>query len=374
MSRCFAAALLFDAPDGVFEERIASLNGLHELVDPSTFGSDGFDDRRLPSVRTMRQRKHRENGAFHFSTPGRSHLLMTKISPISMMPAFSAWTSSPIPGTSTTIEISASLTISISSWPTPTVSTMMGSFRPHPIRHDIGCRCRQTSKMSARSHAANVHAGITLGACIRMRSPRMAPPVNGLLGSTAMTASVFAFSADKPIASRSTKRALSRSGASCHANDAGFSRERKQLLKQRQAFRRDGSHTSVMIARAERAYRPCKKSCRSCQSSEARLAYESQYFSRDHKPLNFARAFADRAEFNVSIEFFGRIILDEAVAAMDLNALVRDAHRNFAGVKLCHRRLRRRLHALVFHPCGAMRQRRAASISVAISASLNWIA
>jgi hypothetical protein len=36
------------------------------------------------------------------SAPGRSALLMTKTSPISMMPALMAWMSSPMPGTSTT--------------------------------------------------------------------------------------------------------------------------------------------------------------------------------------------------------------------------------------------------------------------------------
>ena len=56
------------------------------------------------------------------SAPSRSHLLTTKMSAISMMPALSACTSSPVPGTSTTTEMSAVRTISTSSWPTPTVS------------------------------------------------------------------------------------------------------------------------------------------------------------------------------------------------------------------------------------------------------------
>ena len=46
------------------------------------------------------------------------------MSAISMMPAFSAWTSSPVPGTRTTTEMSAVRTMSTSSWPTPTVSMM----------------------------------------------------------------------------------------------------------------------------------------------------------------------------------------------------------------------------------------------------------
>src|ERR1035438_2822761 len=47
---------------------------------------------------------------------------MTKTSAISMMPALMACTSSPMPGTRTTTVTPASLAISTSSWPTPTVS------------------------------------------------------------------------------------------------------------------------------------------------------------------------------------------------------------------------------------------------------------
>src|SRR5258706_5559482 len=61
------------------------------------------------------------------SAPSRSALFTTKMSAISMMPALSACTSSPVPRTSTTIEMSAILTMSTSSWPTPTVSMITTS-------------------------------------------------------------------------------------------------------------------------------------------------------------------------------------------------------------------------------------------------------
>jgi len=48
--------------------------------------------------------------------------MITKMSAISMMPALSACTSSPVPGTSVTIDRSAVRMMSTSSWPTPTVS------------------------------------------------------------------------------------------------------------------------------------------------------------------------------------------------------------------------------------------------------------
>ena len=61
------------------------------------------------------------------SAPSRSALLTTKMSAISMMPALSACTSSPVPGTSVTIDTSAVRMMSTSSWPTPTVSMMTTS-------------------------------------------------------------------------------------------------------------------------------------------------------------------------------------------------------------------------------------------------------
>ena len=49
------------------------------------------------------------------------------MSAISMMPALSAWTSSPVPGTKVTIVTSAVRATSTSSCPTPTVSMKMTS-------------------------------------------------------------------------------------------------------------------------------------------------------------------------------------------------------------------------------------------------------
>src|SRR5215467_5739223 len=82
----------------------------------------------------------------------------------------------------------------------------------------------------------------------------------------------------------------------------------------------------------------------------------SQYLASDDQPLDFARAFTDRAEFNVPVEFFSRIFLDETVASMHLNAFVGDAYGDLSGVKLRHGRLCRRLDTPIFHPGRAMRQ------------------
>ena len=120
------------------------------------------------------------------SAPSRSALLTTKMSAISMMPALSACTSSPLPGTSITIETSAVRTMSTSSWPTPTVSMRTTSLpaasrtsatslvaRARPPRWPRVAMLRMKTPASAAC------------ACMRTRSPRIAPPVNGLVGSTA---------------------------------------------------------------------------------------------------------------------------------------------------------------------------------------------
>ena len=44
---------------------------------------------------------------------------------------------------------------------------------------------------------------------------------------------------------------------------------------------------------------------------------------RDHEPLDLARALADRAELDVAVELLDREVLDEAVAAVDLDARAR---------------------------------------------------
>ena len=85
------------------------------------------------------------------SAPSRSALFTTKMSAISMMPALSACTSSPVPGTSTTIETSAVRTMSTSSCPTPTVSMMTTSLAGG-IEHERGvARWRARARRGGRA-------------------------------------------------------------------------------------------------------------------------------------------------------------------------------------------------------------------------------
>ena len=77
------------------------------------------------------------------------------------MPALSACTSSPVPGTSVTIETSAVRTMSTSSWPTPTVSMMTMSL-PGGVEDERGVarRAGQAAEVAARRHAADEDAGV----------------------------------------------------------------------------------------------------------------------------------------------------------------------------------------------------------------------
>src|SRR4051794_20129011 len=101
------------------------------------------------------------------------------MSAISMIPALSACTSSPAPGTSVTMEMSAVRTISTSSCPTPTVSMTTTSLPAASStsaasgleaaaalaggaehRRRVGGGGGEPAEMAAGGHAADEHAGI----------------------------------------------------------------------------------------------------------------------------------------------------------------------------------------------------------------------
>ena len=126
------------------------------------------------------------------SAPSRSHLLMTKMSPISMIPALMAWISSPKPGTRTTMEVCAVLTISTSSCPTPTVSTKIRSLPIASITFTISWVERERPPKHPRVAKERIKTPSSVAwRCIRIRSPKIAPPVKGLVGSTATMPTLF---------------------------------------------------------------------------------------------------------------------------------------------------------------------------------------
>src|SRR5258707_11015007 len=66
------------------------------------------------------------------------------------------------------------------------------------------------------------------------------------------------------------------------------------------------------------------------------LLFLAEQLPCNNQLLNFAGTFADGAELYVAIKLFRRIILDEAVASVNLHAFVGDADCNFAGKKFSH--------------------------------------
>ena len=122
------------------------------------------------------------------SAPSRSALFTTKMSAISMMPALSACTSSPDPGTRITIDTSAVRTMSTSSCPTPTVSMRTMSVPAASSTRAASLVARASPPRWPRVAMLRMNTpGSRACACMRTRSPRTAPPLNGLVGSTATT-------------------------------------------------------------------------------------------------------------------------------------------------------------------------------------------
>src|ERR1700675_1318667 len=87
------------------------------------------------------------------------------------------------------------------------------------------------------------------------------------------------------------------------------------------------------------ARHPTMKGRGACGTAALRLLAEKS--ARDDEALNFAGAFADGAELHVAVILLRRIILDEAVTAVNLHGFVGDAHGHFTGVELRHARFAR---------------------------------
>src|SRR5436309_8405781 len=84
-----------------------------------------------------------------------------------------------------------------------------------------------------------------------------------------------------------------------------------------------------------------------------------QQLARDDEALNFARALADRQQLDVAEVLLGGIVLHEAVAAVDLDAVVGDPHGDLARVQLRHRGLFRHAAAQVLEVRGAIGEKTA---------------
>ena len=111
------------------------------------------------------------------------------MSGISITPAFSAWIESPEPGSGASTIVSAWSTMSISAWPTPTVSMKTSSLPEASISSAV-CSVASESPPSAPRLAIERMKTALSRKCSesRIRSPSSAPRVNGLEGSIESTA------------------------------------------------------------------------------------------------------------------------------------------------------------------------------------------
>src|SRR5262245_39852631 len=164
-------------------------------------------------------------------------------------------------------------------------------------------------------------------ACMRRRSPSTAPPLNGLVGSTATTPTFATPRARNCATSRSTSVLLPAPGGP--VTPTRYARPvRPKIVRTRSAL--DGSSSSISeIARAMARGSPA--STRSASGGVTGSRAREQ-LTGDHEPLDFARALADGEQLHVPEVLFGWIVFDEAVAAVNLHAVVGHLHRDFARV------------------------------------------
>ena len=94
----------------------------------------------------------------------------------------------------------------------------------------------------------------------------------------------------------------------------------------------------------------------------------------DHQLLDLVGPLADREDLRIAVEAADRILLDVAVAAVDLDGLVGRVHRQAPALQLRLRGRQREAAALILQPGGLLDQQPAASISTDMSASFAWIA
>ena len=143
-----------------------------------TFGLDGL---RISSIIF--------NSSTDASAPLLSLLLTIKISPVSRIPALTAWMPSPVPGIVIIPVEWARLAMSNSACPAPTVSMMIISYpmAERTIEASFVARERPPFCPLDAMDRINTFSSVAWR-CIRSLSPKIAPPEKGLVGSTAMTA------------------------------------------------------------------------------------------------------------------------------------------------------------------------------------------
>ena len=173
--------------------RAEPLDGVEQLGDALAGRRLGLEDRRPPLAgRERLQRQHRPRStATVRSAPSRSALLTTKMSAISMMPALSACTSSPAAGHEHhDRDVGGADDVDFVLADADGLDdddVLAGG-----VEHERGV-ARRRARPPRWPRVAMLRMNTPASpacACMRTRSPRIAPPVNGLVGSTATTPTV----------------------------------------------------------------------------------------------------------------------------------------------------------------------------------------
>ena len=103
-----------------------------------------------------------------------------------MIPAFMACTTSPLSGSKSSTKVSTCTRAAYSTCPTPTVSSSTSSNPKSSIRSSISGRLSESPSAVEREPMERTKSSdIPCSSSIRMRSPKIAPPERGLLGSIA---------------------------------------------------------------------------------------------------------------------------------------------------------------------------------------------
>src|SRR5579883_984560 len=176
---------------------------------------------------------------------------------------------------------------------------------------------------------------------MRMRSPRIAPPENGEVGSTATTPTLCPCLRKRSI-SASTSVDFPAPGLpvtpSTNARPVdGYSRLSAATAAGSWSSR---SRMSRAAARTSPASTRSATRASACSRSFVILgASLGEQVARDHQPLDLVRALADLAQLGVAERALDGEVAGVAVAAVDLDRGVAGADRGLRGVQLRHRRL-----------------------------------
>src|SRR5579872_2239071 len=153
---------------------------------------------------------------------------------------------------------------------------------------------------------------------MRMRSPKIAPPVTGLDGSTAITPAVLPSARSSEIM-RSHSVLLPAPGAPVIPMMSARPACWAMLLNSLAA---EGLWSSMMVAARARARGSPRRTLfvsSAISAGSAMLPLGIEKLARDHQPLDLARSLTDGAQLHVAVKLFHRVILQEPVAAMNLH-------------------------------------------------------